>query len=232
MVPSPVRTAQEDEGGRGGNRSRKSPTRRMYEDEDAFPHEGQGEDDEEEEEDALLRYRLAQLGYKDHLPSDAIPLVRRLFQDLVMTTDSARKFKHQSDRVVQEKAGLEEQEIGNLTDENNKVHMDIVRLADDRDARDRRAQQMMRRAEAELSDLRFMNTQYANRLAAEQKRSEAERARVEEAFGKMGLLIHHQTGEVVSASDKLFQRLQKIDLETGLVHVNFFSNVEPMDEAI
>ncbi|KAJ3196631.1 hypothetical protein HDU67_003978, partial [Dinochytrium kinnereticum] len=141
------------------------------------------EDEEEEEDDALLRYRLIQLGYRESLPAEAIPLVRRLFQDMVMTTDTARKFKHQAERVQQEKAGLEEQvqplrqEISNLTDENNKVHMEVVRMADDRDARERRAQQMARRAESELSDLRFMNTQYAHRLADEQRRGEEERAR-------------------------------------------------------
>ncbi|KAJ3105156.1 hypothetical protein HDU97_008438 [Phlyctochytrium planicorne] len=212
---------------------------------DAAAGRTERENHNKEDEDALLRYRLAQLGYREDFPNGAIPLIRRLFHDMVMTTETARKFKHQMERVQSERAGMEEQvqplrkEISKLTNENNRVHIESIRLSEDRDAFARRSQQLARKTENEIGDLRFMNTQYAQRLSAEQKRGEDERRRVEEAFLKMGLIFNHDTSDVVTAagtiagakggnkkgekrSEKLYQRLQKIDLETGL---------EPMTES-
>ena len=107
--------------------------------------------------------------------------------------------------------------------------MELVRLADEKDARERRMQQQVRKSESEGSDMRFMLGQYSEKVREEQKKGEEERARVEEAFARIGLFggggagtgkpLIHGTGTANSKKNKetkLFQRIQKIDIETGL----------------
>ncbi|KAJ3200066.1 hypothetical protein HDU82_009212, partial [Entophlyctis luteolus] len=181
-------------------------------------------------EHELLRHRLAQLDFREPFGPDSFALVRHLLADLVKTTDSAKRFKAEAERAREEKNALSEQvaplrsELARLTAENNQVHMDLVRLCDDRDARDRRAEQAARNASTEIADLKFIISQYGQKLAAEQRRGEEDRAKAEEAFSKMGLFA---TANATSqnkakknaskdASSALFERLQKIDIETGL----------------
>jgi hypothetical protein len=57
----------------------------------------------------LLRHRLNQMDYKELFTQDSLYLVKRLFADLIQTTEAMRKFKAQAERSRQEKAGLEEQ---------------------------------------------------------------------------------------------------------------------------
>ena len=65
--------------------------------------------------------------------------------------------------------------------------MDLVRLADERDSRDRRAQQVTKRIENENSELRFMANQSALKVSSEQKKNEDQRLKIEDAFSKIGL---------------------------------------------
>lgn len=41
----------------------------------------------------LLRQQLDELGYKQLLPPDAVPLVEKLVADLIQTTESLEKYK-------------------------------------------------------------------------------------------------------------------------------------------
>ncbi|KAJ3136723.1 hypothetical protein HK100_001477 [Physocladia obscura] len=187
-------------------------------------------------EHEFLRHRLAQLDFREPFSADSFALVRHLLADLVQTTDSAAKFKAEAERARKEKHALAEQnaplraELARLTAENNQVHLDLIRLSDDRDARDKRAAQTARNAAIEISELKFMVAQYSQKLAGEQRRGEEERAKAEEAFQKMGLFSTSAVTAKNSASiefnvkmdkkkrdvNSLFERLQKIDLDTGL----------------
>ncbi|KAJ1560903.1 hypothetical protein HK405_005560, partial [Cladochytrium tenue] len=160
-------------------------------------------------EAAALRHRLAQLDYTDPFSPDSARLIERLLADLVLTTDSMRKFKQQAERAQRDKAALEEQ-----------VHLDLIKMADERDSRERRAVQLARRTEAETAELRFTVAQYSMQLEQEQNRGQVERQRVEEAFAKMGMFSTGATSKTKSKKTKefkLFEKLQKIDIETGLV---------------
>ena len=99
---------------------------------------------------------------------------------------------------------------------------------------------MARRLESQVADLRFMASQYAHRVEIEQKRVEESRQKAEEALAKLGLFNNaaaaaagqkgrskRTNGVGKSGSgkpgqnaagqvDQLYQRLQKIDIETGL----------------
>ncbi|KAJ3300836.1 hypothetical protein HK104_000030 [Borealophlyctis nickersoniae] len=182
----------------------------------------------------LLRHRLDQLDYKEQLPHDAVPLVRKLLADLIRSTETARRFKNEAEMKERDKGGIEEQvaplrqEIARLTAENNHLHSDLIRLADERDARERRTAQAARRMESQAADLRFMTSQYAHRIEVEQKRVEEARSKAEEAMAKMGAIHAAAAGGkdggkdkkgskgVNAKAEKLFQKLQKIDVETGL----------------
>ncbi|TPX64074.1 hypothetical protein SpCBS45565_g06173 [Spizellomyces sp. 'palustris'] len=184
---------------------------------------------------ATLRHRLEKLGYKEYLPPDAAPLVRKLLADLVVTTETCRKSKIETDKWKADAAAIQAQvsplrsEISRLTAENNHLHHDIVRLADERDAREKRTAQAARRFESQTADLRFVASQYAHRVEVEQQRVEEARAKTEEALAKLGLFekaiaeskVNAKStgkgkGDAAARAEKLFQRLQKIDIETGL----------------
>ncbi|KAJ3035122.1 hypothetical protein HDV00_004293 [Rhizophlyctis rosea] len=123
-------------------------------------------------------------------------------------------------------------EIARLTAENNHLHADIIKLADERDARERRAAQSARRLESQVADLRFMASQYAHRVEVEHKRVEESRQKAEDALAKLQLFnappagkskIRRPSQKTSSKADgatvqldKLYQKLQKIDIETGL----------------
>ena len=107
-------------------------------------------------------------------------------------------------------------EIIRLTSENNHLHQDIVKLADERDAKDSHSDFASRKLESQLSDLRFMVSQYATRVEVEQLRADESRDRAESLMGKLGLFQQMKGEKAVSTAEKLFQRLQKIDVETGL----------------
>jgi hypothetical protein len=105
-----------------------------------------------------------------------------------------------------------------LTAENNQVHRDLIRIADERDARERRAQTIIRKNEAEISDLKFMAAQCNAKLATERQKLNDERKRVEDLVSKMGGVggTDGRNGQKGSKGNQLFNTLQKIDLETGL----------------
>ncbi|KAJ3414954.1 hypothetical protein HDV05_005785 [Chytridiales sp. JEL 0842] len=176
------------------------------------------------DDEAILRHRLLQLDYHEDFGPESMNLVRRLLADLVQTTDSARKFKNQAERVQQEKSDLEEQvqplrsEISRLTAENNKVHLDLIRIADERDARERRAQTIIRKNDSEILDLKFMAAQASTKLSMERQKAEEDRKRSEELISKVGLLVASEGKSNTKSSryEKNLNIMQKIDLETGL----------------
>ncbi|KAI8926969.1 hypothetical protein BC831DRAFT_511187 [Entophlyctis helioformis] len=191
----------------------------------------------EEDEFLTLRHRLDQLSYTHHLDPSSVDLVRHLLADLIQSTDSARSLKSQLELCVQERDAAAEQvrplrsEIGRLSAENNGLHADLVAMADERDAREKRNAAARRAVEAQMSELRFMVGQYAARVETEQRRAEDARTRVEDVIGRVGGTGTAGTAggaggtaaaKKGSKAEKMFQRLQKIDIETGL---------EPLDHA-
>ncbi len=61
-----------------------------------------------------------------------------------------------------------------------------------------------------------MVSQYAKRVELEQRRADEARDRAEALMAKLGLFQQMKGEKAVSTAEKLFQRLQKIDVETGL----------------
>eukprot|EP00842_Homolaphlyctis_polyrhiza_P003827 jgi/Hompol1/4445/HPOL_000207-RA len=93
-----------------------------------------------------------------------------------------------------------------------------------------------------MADLKFMVSQYALRVETEQQRSEDARAKVEAVLSRVGVVQNVAAGKTsnpnvnpnahINKADKMFQRLQKIDIETGLEPLEsvptYFSPPDPV----
>ena len=106
-------------------------------------------------------------------------------------------------------------EVVRLTAENNRLHQDLILMADEKDSIDKKSQIAAKKLEAQAADLRFMTGQYAKRVEAEQAKVDQARERAEQLMTKLGVFPMNAI-EKKPDSDKMFQRLQKIDIETGL----------------
>ncbi|XP_071511617.1 centrosomal protein of 135 kDa-like [Diadema antillarum] len=119
-----------------------------------------------------LRKRLDQLGYRQALGIESVPLVERLFNDLIHTTESLKKAKLQAGKTVKEKGSWEEQiepyrsENAKLMKESNDLHVQLIRLKDELDSTSKDLKSTIRKLEHENADLRFLNSQYVHKVRA------------------------------------------------------------------
>ena len=80
-----------------------------------------------------LRKRLDQMGYKQPLGIESLPLVEKLFADLLHTTDSLKKIKLEFSNVPAEKATAEvyiepyKSDNAKLVRENNELHHELIK---------------------------------------------------------------------------------------------------------
>ena len=106
-------------------------------------------------------------------------------------------------------------EVVRLTAENNRLHQELIQIADEKEAIERKSQIVTKKLESQSADLRFMTTQYAKRVEAEQEKVDQARDRADQLMTKLGV-FPLKTGQKKPEADKMFERLQKIDIETGL----------------
>lgn len=85
-----------------------------------------------------LRRRLDQLGYRQPLGIESLPLVERLFLDLVHTTESLKKAKLSSgSQVLTESNGSSAQveayksDNAKLIKENNELHQQLIHIKEE-----------------------------------------------------------------------------------------------------
>ena len=97
-----------------------------------------------------------------------------------------------------------------------------MKLTDEQDKQGRSTDNRIRQLESNNSDLRFLNSQFSHQVEQEKKRADAAHNKAEEVFGRIGLVQESAGKNASSRAEKIFQRLQKIDIETGL---------EPLDKA-
>jgi hypothetical protein len=129
-----------------------------------------------------------------------------------------------------------QQQITQLTKENNQLHLDLIRAADLRDEKDNTAQHAFRRYETQLAELKFMNGHLVAKVEEERTKATSERSRLEHVMTLLGMTvgkeidgallpgcgfiadaeIHVRNVAKVSAASKLNRHLQRIDIETGL----------------
>ncbi|KAM7053274.1 centrosomal protein of 135 kDa isoform 2-T4 [Acridotheres tristis] len=133
-----------------------------------------------------LRKRLDQLGYRHPLGVDSLPLVEKLFSDLVHTTESLRRAKLSSGKTEKECSNydtiLEPYKIENarLTRENNDLHLEILKLKEQSDRRVKDLKASLRRIEHETSDLKFLNNQYIHKIKVLEKEAKAKTEKIQQ----------------------------------------------------
>ncbi len=84
-----------------------------------------------------LRKRLDQLGYRQPLGIESLPLVEKLFADLIHTTDSFKNSKLHQSTSVEDKSSIEsyvepyKSDNAKLVKENNDLHQQLIHTRED-----------------------------------------------------------------------------------------------------
>ena len=126
-----------------------------------------------------LRKRLDQLGYRQPLVVESIPLAEKLFGDLLHTTESLKNAKLQLGKHREQKAVWEahvepyREDNARLVGESSELHQQLIRLKEGAEARERDLRGRLRRLDHENADLKFLNTQYVQRLRAQEREAQA-----------------------------------------------------------
>ncbi|NXF23597.1 CP135 protein, partial [Rhodinocichla rosea] len=133
-----------------------------------------------------LRKRLNQLGYRHPLGVDSLPLVEKLFSDLVHTTESLRKAKFSSGKTEKECSNYDtilepyKTENARLTREKNDLHLEILKLKEKSDRHVKDLKACLRRVEHETTDLKFLNNQYMHKIKVLEKETKAKTEKIQQ----------------------------------------------------
>lgn len=133
-----------------------------------------------------LRKRLDQLGYRQPLGIESVPLVEKIFSDLVHTTESLKNLKLQVGRQEKEKTVYEDNvepyrsDNAKLVKENNELHLQLIKLREETDQVIRDLKTSVRKLEHENADLKFLNTQYVHKVKALEKENKTKTDRIQD----------------------------------------------------
>ncbi|XP_051865956.1 centrosomal protein of 135 kDa isoform X1 [Pristis pectinata] len=133
-----------------------------------------------------LRKRLDQLGYRQPLGIETLPLVEKLFSDLVHTTESLRNAKLSSGKTEKESKNLDSvlepyrTENARLVQENNKLHQELLRLKEESDQQIKDLKYTIRKLEHDTADLKFLNNQYVHKVRSLEKESKAKTEKIQQ----------------------------------------------------
>ncbi|CAH2300228.1 Hypothetical predicted protein [Pelobates cultripes] len=133
-----------------------------------------------------LRKRLDQLGYKQTLGIESLPLVEKLFSDLVHTTESLRNVKLSAGKTEQERKNFDsviepyKTENARLVRENNQLHLELLKLKEDSDRHIKDLKASLRKFEHQTADLKFLNNQYVHKIRSMEKDSKAKLGKIQE----------------------------------------------------
>ncbi|XP_062412603.1 centrosomal protein of 135 kDa [Sardina pilchardus] len=133
-----------------------------------------------------LRKRLDQLGYRQPLGIDTLPLVEKLFSDLVHTTESLRNAKLSAGKTEKDSRNLDallepyKTENARLVRENNELHLGLLKLREEKDRLSRELKAYIRKLDHETSDLKFLNNQYVHKVRSLEKETTAKTERIQQ----------------------------------------------------
>ncbi|XP_049620051.1 centrosomal protein of 135 kDa [Syngnathus scovelli] len=127
-----------------------------------------------------LRRRLDQLGYRHPLGIENLPLVEKLFSDLVHTTESLRNAKLSEKASQNCDALLEPYRADNarLVRENNQLHQEVLKLKEEMEHISRDLKNHVRKLDHDMCDLKFLNNQYAHKIRCLEKDGKAKAERI------------------------------------------------------
>uniref|UniRef100_A0A8C5QX03 Uncharacterized protein n=1 Tax=Leptobrachium leishanense TaxID=445787 RepID=A0A8C5QX03_9ANUR len=133
-----------------------------------------------------LRKRLDQLAYKQTLGIESLPLVEKLFSDLVHTTESLRNIKLMAGKTEQERKNFDsvvepyKTENARLVRENNELHLGLLKLKEDSDRHIKDLKASLWKLEHQTADLKFLNNQYVHKIRSMEKANKAKLGKIQE----------------------------------------------------
>uniref|UniRef100_A0A8D0QKC2 Centrosomal protein 135 n=1 Tax=Sus scrofa TaxID=9823 RepID=A0A8D0QKC2_PIG len=133
-----------------------------------------------------IRKRLDQLGYRQALTMECLPLVEKLFSDLVHTTESLRKSKLSAVKAEKESANfdfvLEPYKLENtrLSKENNELYLELMKLREQSGQHIKELKTTLKKCARETADLKFLNNQYVHKLKLLEKESKAKNEKIQQ----------------------------------------------------
>ncbi|XP_028712061.1 centrosomal protein of 135 kDa [Peromyscus leucopus] len=133
-----------------------------------------------------IRKRLDQLGYRQTLTVESLPLVEKLFSDLVHTTESLRQCRLASTKAEKESANfdfvLEPYKLENarLSRENNELYLELMKLREYSDQHIKELKTALKKCSHETADLKFLNNQYVHKLKLLEKESKAKNEKIQQ----------------------------------------------------
>uniref|UniRef100_A0A061RMJ2 Centrosomal protein of 135 kDa n=1 Tax=Tetraselmis sp. GSL018 TaxID=582737 RepID=A0A061RMJ2_9CHLO len=144
---------------------------------------------------SLLCRKLEALNYTDSLEPSSAPLVQKLVDDLVHTTESYRALKLKASKHEQEgeqwqgKLEVWKKDSQRLLHENNQLHVELIRQAERFDEDKKQHYLQSKRLEDRISELTFWKAQHVDRYSS----LEEENARLREKIQDiLGLSDHHR----------------------------------------
>ena len=132
----------------------------------------------------VLRRRLDQLGYKQPLGLDGVPLTERMLCDLLHTTESLREAEHQLSTHQRERDVFSQhvepyqQDNAKLVQENNSLHSQIIRAKEGNEAKMRELKCTLKRMDHENTDLKFLNSQYLSRVRGQERECQSKSEKI------------------------------------------------------
>lgn len=166
-----------------------------------------------------LRKRLDQLGYRQPLGMESVPLVEKIFSDLIHTTESLKNTKLQLSRQSNSGSGISGQDTSEayrsdnakLVKENNELHLQLIRFKEESDSRVKAAKEKVRKLEHENSDLKFLNSQYVHKLRALEKDLRSRTEKIQELQEKN---LHAVVETPGGRRKQIPYRRQRMDIES------------------
>merc|ERR1712131_278050 len=187
-----------------------------------------------EEKYLTVRGRLDKFGYKNPLGIESIPLVERVFADLIHTTEALKKARLRSKndssqtinssvntgKAVDDAVEPFRQDNSRLMMENNELHKSLVSLRQKINENKNEFKQQARRLQNENADLRFLNTQYLTKIKQSEKESFAKSEKIRKLQEKnLSAVISTPSGS--SAKKMTAPRRQKITIDHTLPYSKF-----------
>ncbi|XP_075786504.1 centrosomal protein of 135 kDa isoform X4 [Pelodiscus sinensis] len=133
-----------------------------------------------------LRKRLDQLGYRQPLGVESLPLVEKLFSDLVHTTESLRSTKLSAGKIEKECSNFDailepyKAENAKLTRENNELHLEILKLKEESEHHVKDLKATLRKVEHDTADLKFLNNQYMHKIRSLERDNKAKTEKIQQ----------------------------------------------------
>ncbi|XP_065670757.1 centrosomal protein of 135 kDa isoform X4 [Hydra vulgaris] len=123
-----------------------------------------------------LRKRLDQFGYRQPLGIESVPLVEKLFSDLIHTTESFKNYKfkkHKQEKNIDSIDHSEPYRVDNakLMQENNELHLKLLKANSEINNLTTEMKETLKRLENQNEDLMFLNSQYIQTIKNLEKES-------------------------------------------------------------